>query len=161
MSKIKDVSDYSANMDSTVSNYKSYLDKTWGGVEMQVFFDFLGGMALKGEYIAGKNATTGTSKTDPYKTREFAGYYAYFIKNIGKKNQFAARYDYYDPNTRLAGDNAAKEVYYKTIALAWQYYLNDNIRFSVSYEMPKNETNATYTKDIKDNVFAVRMQAKF
>jgi phosphate-selective porin len=161
MSKIKYVSDFEGKMDSTASNTGSYLDKKWVGGEIQVFFDVLGGMAIKGEYIAGKNAFAGTSKTDPYKTRQFAGYYAYFIKNIGKKNQFVARYDYFDPNTKLSGDAAKKDIYYKTLTLAWQYYLNDNIRFSLNYEMPKNETNSTYTKDIKDNVFGLRMQAKF
>jgi len=161
MSKIKYVSDFENKMDSTASNYRSYLDKKWGGFEIQAFFDILGGMALKGEYIAGKNAFIGTSKTDPYKTRKFAGYYAYFIKNIGKKNQFVARYDYFDPNTKLSGDTAKKEIYYKTLTLGWQYYLNDNIRFSVNYEMPKNETNADNKKDIKDNAFAIRMQARF
>ena len=48
-------------------------------------------MALKGEYIAGKNAFAGDSKTNPNKIKEFSGYYAYLIKNIGKKNQFVAR----------------------------------------------------------------------
>lgn len=110
MSKMKYVSDYTAKMDSSASNYKSYLDKRWFGAEMQMFFDILGGMAIKGEYLAGKNATAGTSKTDPYKTREFTGYYVYFIKNIGKKNQFVARYDYYDPNNRLSGDDAKRGV---------------------------------------------------
>jgi phosphate-selective porin len=161
MSKTKYVSDYTAKMDSSESNYKSNLDKQWVGAEIQMFFDILGGMALKGEYLAGKNATAGTSKTDPYKTRKFAGYYVYFIKNIGKKNQFVARYDYYDPNTRLSGDDAKKEVYYQTLSIAWQYYLNDFIRFSVNYEMPRNETNSTYPKDIRDDVFGIRMQAKF
>ena len=70
-------------------------------------------------------------------------------------------YDYFDPNTRLSGDAAGKDIYYKTLTLAWQYYLNDNIRFSLNYEMPKNETNTTYPEDIEDNVFTIRMQAKF
>ncbi len=35
------------------------MDKKWGGAEMQVYFDVLGGMALKGEYLAGKNAFAG------------------------------------------------------------------------------------------------------
>ncbi len=161
MSKIKYVSDVENKMDSTASNYRSYLDKKWGGIEVQTFFDVLGGLALKGEYITGKNAFVGTSRTDPYKVREFMGYYVYLIKNIGRKNQFVARYDYYDPNTKLAGDQAGKEVWYKTLTLAWQYYLNDNIRFSINYEMPRNETNTTVPHDIKDNVLGIRMQAKF
>ena len=137
------------------------MDKQWFGGEAQLFFDILGGTAIKGEYIAGKNAFAGDSKTNPNKTRKFSGYYIYFIKNLGKKNQFVARYDYFDPNTELSGDAAKNDVYYKTLTLAWQYYLNDNIRFSLNYEMPKNETNATNPKDIKDNVFGIRMQAKF
>jgi phosphate-selective porin len=159
--KNKYISNYDAVMDSAGGNTGSYLDKKWMGGEAQIFFDLLGGMALKGEYIAGKNASVGDSKSNPNKIREFSGYYAYFIKNVGKKNQFVARYDYYDPNTKLEGDAAGKEVNYKTLTLAWQYYMNDNIRFSLNYEMPRNETNATVTKDIKDNVFGIRMQAKF
>jgi phosphate-selective porin len=161
MAKMKYVSDFKNNMDSAATNYTSILNKKWGGLEIQAFFDFLGGMALKGEYLAGENAYIGTSKTDPYKIRKFSGYYAYFIKNIGDKNQFVARYDYFDPNTSLSGDDVKKEVFYKTLTLAWQYYLNDFIRFSINYEIPKNETNTTYTKDMNDNVFGIRMQAKF
>ena len=33
--------------------------------------------------------------------------------------------------------------------------------FQLNYEMPENETNATYPEDIADNVFTIRMQAKF
>jgi phosphate-selective porin len=161
MAKNKYVLDLENVMDSVAGNAGSYLDKKWAGAEMQVFFDLLGGMALKGEYIAGQNAFPGDSKSNPYKKKQFSGYYAYLIKNIGKKNQLAGRYDYLDPNTNLAGDAAGKDIYYKTLTVAWQYYLNDNIRFSLNYEMPRNETNATYTEDIKDNVFTVRMQAKF
>lgn len=148
-------------MDSTSGNPGSTMKKQWLGGEFQAFFDVLGGMSLKGEFISGKNAFAGDSKTNPNKTKEFAGYYAYFIKNIDKKNQLVARYDYFDPNTKVSGDKAGKDVYYNTLTLAWQYYLNDNIRFSLNYEMPKNETNATYEKDLKDNVLGIRMQAKF
>ncbi len=66
-------------------NTGSYLDKKWGGAEMQVYFDLLGGMALKGEYMAGQNAFAGDSKSNPNKTKQFSGYYAYLIKNIGNK----------------------------------------------------------------------------
>jgi phosphate-selective porin len=161
MAKNKYVLDFNNTMDSASNNTGSYMNKQWVGAELQVFFDLLGGMALKGEYIAGKNAFAGDSKANPNKTKKFAGYYAYFIKNIGKRNQFVARYDHFDPNSNLSGDQAGKDIYYNTFTLAWQYYLNDNIRFSVNYEIPKNETNATYEDDIEDNVFGIRMQAKF
>jgi phosphate-selective porin len=161
MAKNKYILDFENKIDSVAGNMGSYLDKKWGGAEVQVYFDVLGGLALKGEYLAGRNAFAGEAKSNPYKIRQFSGYYLYLIKNLGRKNQFVARYDYFDPNTRLAGDDAGSDVYYKTLTLAWQYYLNDNIRFSVSYEMPKNEKNTTNPKDIADNVFGIRMQAKF
>ncbi len=161
MAKNKYISDFESQMDSVSSNTGSYMDKQWIGGEAQLFFDVLGGMSLKGEYIAGKNAFAGDSKSNPNKTRKFSGYYAYLIKNIGNRNQFIARYDYFDPNTKLSGDDAKKEVSYSTFTLAWQYYLNDFIRLTVNYEIPKNETNSTITDDIKDNVFGLRLQAKF
>jgi len=161
MAKNKYILNYENVLDSTSSNAGSYMDKKWGGAEMQVYFDVLGGLALKGEYLAGKNAFAGDSKSNPNKTKEFSGYYAYLIKNIGKKNQLVGRYDYFDPNTKLSGDGAGKDIYYKTLAVAWQYYLNDNIRVSVQYTMPKNETNTANPEDIADNVFTLRVQAKF
>jgi phosphate-selective porin len=93
--------------------------------------------------------------------KQFTGYYAYLIKNIGNRNQLVGRFDYFDPNTKLSGDAAGRDIYYQTLTIAWQYYLNDNIRFSLNYDMPWNETNATFTEDIADNVLTIRMQAKF
>ena len=94
--------------------------------------------------------------------KKFTGYYLYLIKNIGPKNQFVVKYDYYDPNTKFSDDGVAKaDLYYKTLTLAWQYYLNDFIRISLNYEMPKNETNTANPADIKDNTLGVRIQAKF
>ena len=158
----KYVSGYDGAPDTTYLN--KYMDKQWAGAEMQVYFDFLGGMSLKGEYIQGKNAYNvvggGTAAT-PYKMRNFSGYYAYLIKNIGKKNQAVIRYDYFDPNTKVSGQNAGSEVYYKTFNFAWQYYLNENIRITLNYAKPTNEITQTITKDLSDDVFTLRFQAKF
>jgi len=123
-------SDYTYN--KTVDNIGQLIRKNWVGFEGQLYFDFLGGLALKGEYIFGVNGTPGyTAKTSvvspmtssikndtltlttlttntttsrPAIERNFSGYYIYLIKNIGKHHQVAARYDYYDPNTKLASD---------------------------------------------------------
>ncbi len=151
-------------------NVGDYLDKKWFGGEIQVFADILGGLAIKGEYITGTNssasiiastATRAQKQADPNKLNNFSGYYIYFIKNVGPKNQFVAKYDFYDPNTKLSGDAAGKGPYYKTVTLAWQYYLNDNIRLTLNYEMPENEINATTPNDLKDNTLGIRIQAKF
>ena len=143
------------------------LKKSWFGGEFQLFADVLGGLSLKGEYIAGKNAMLGGSKFSngnllPNYQNNFAGYYLYLIKNIGKKNQFALRYDYYDPNTDIkgsdvkmlsyAGDNAKKigkltsskiDLAYTTITFAWHYYFDENIRVTLAYSIVQNEKVGT------------------
>jgi hypothetical protein len=164
---------YVKNSDGTLDsldNVWRYLDKNWIGGEVQIFADVLGGLAIKGEYIAGINSTPSTvaatatmaqMKASPSTYNNFSGYYLYFIKNIGPKNQFVAKYDYYDPNTKLSSDAAGNSIYYKTWTIAWQYYLNDNIRISLNYEMPENEINASNATEKKDNTLGVRIQAKF
>jgi len=164
---------YFKNSDGTLDSLKNawkYLDKNWAGGEIQIFADVLGGLAIKGEYLTGINstpsavaatATTAQMMASPSLYNNFTGYYLYFIKNIGAKNQFVAKYDYYDPNNKLSGDAAGNSIYYKTWTIAWQHYLNDNIRISLNYEMPKNEINASNPVDKKDNYFGVRVQAKF
>lgn len=164
---------YFKNSDGTLDSVNSvwkYLKKNWVGGEVQIFADVLGGMALKGEYISGinsvpsavaVNSTRAQMVASPSLYNNFSGYYVYFIKNIGPKNQFVAKYDYYDPNTKLSGDAAGNSINYKTWTIAWQYYLNDFIRISLNYEIPKNEINASNPTDKKDNTLGVRIQAKF
>jgi phosphate-selective porin len=164
---------YVKNSDGTLdslNNVWRYLDKHWTGGEIRIYADVLGGMSVKSEYVSGINSVAstvaGTSTraqllASPSLYNNFTGYYVYLIKNIGAKNQFVARYDYYDPNNKLSGDAAGNNIYYKTWTLAWQYYLNDNIRITLNYLMPKNEINSSNPTDKKDNVFTVRVQAKF
>ena len=164
---------YIKNSNGTIDSLKNawtYMDKNWVGGEIQIFADVLGGMAVKGEYMAGinstpsslaENSTRAQFLASPSLYNNFAGYYIYFIKNIGPKNQFVVRYDSYDPNTKLSGDAAGNNIYYKTWDIAWQYYLNDFIRISMQYEMPKNEINASNPTEKKDNMFSLRLQAKF
>jgi len=159
--KNKFISGYDAVLDTSVTNTGSFMDKKWFGGEMQVYLDILGGVSLKGEYLAGKNAFSGDSESKPNRQREFSGYYAMLIKNIGQKNQFAARYDHFDPDRIRSGDEAGNEIFYRTLTLAWQYYLNEYIRVSLNYEIPKNEINTINPVDIKDDVFGIRVQAKF
>lgn len=136
-------SDYTYN--KSLDNVGKLIKKNWVGFEAQLYFDFLGGLALKGEYIFGVNGTPGynsktsvtgaqvvngmrndtlflttttttTTNNRPAIERNFSGYYVYLIKNIGKHHQVAARYDYYDPNTSLASDLIGVNNYNGSIA---------------------------------------------
>jgi len=147
--------------------------RNWAGGEFQLFADVLGGMSIKGEYIAGKNASIGYSPVAAAGTtaaipgvanfqNNFAGYYLYFIKNLGKKNQFAFRYDYYDPNTDIKGKDVTITKYTSadattlknrvssksdlatsTFGFALHHYFDDNIRISLNYDIVNNEKVGT------------------
>ena len=117
----------------------SSVTRHWFGGEMQFFMDILGGMEIRAEYMMGINAypgavgsfttedplqltlandtltmthlTINTNEINPTIRRNFMGGYVYFIKNIGKRNQFAFRWDFYDPNTKLSGNQIGNTKY--------------------------------------------------
>lgn len=146
------------------------LSKNWLGAEFQLFADILGGLSVKGEYLAGKNATVGYAPAAGAAgvanfQNNFAGYYLYFIKNLGKKNQFAIRYDYYDPNTDIKGSDVAvkgftstdpatlkskmsgkSDLATSTLGLAFHHYFDDNIRITLGYDIVNNEKVGTAGK---------------
>jgi hypothetical protein len=123
---------------STLDNIGKIVPNNWIGFEAQLYMDVLGGLALKGEYITGVNSnigittssstvtqsqllkndtlwltttTTKTSTNTPAITRNFSGWYVYLIKNIGKRNQIAVRYDWFNPNTKLSADSIGTNKY--------------------------------------------------
>jgi len=158
-------SDYSTLIDAQIGDA---IKRNWVGGEFQFFADVLGGMSVKGEYIAGKNASIGYSPVAAVGTiaaipgvanfqNNFAGYYLYFIKNLGKKNQFAFRYDYYDPNTDITGKDVKvikftsadatlasrtsgkSDLATSTFSLALHHYFDDNLRITLNYDIVQNE----------------------
>jgi hypothetical protein len=162
-------SDYSTIEDI---KYGDPVKRNWLGAEVQLYADILGGMSLKGEYIAGKNATVGYSPVAasgttaakaglPNFQNNFSGYYVYLIKNLGKKDQFAFRYDYYDPNTDITGKDVKVKGYTSTDAnvasmmsgksdlatstfsLALHHYFDDNLRITLNYDIVQNEKVGT------------------
>jgi hypothetical protein len=122
-------SDYSVDKQVNVG---SGLNRSWVGAELRLYMDIWGGLAIRSEWMMGVNAFPGysstasvtspmtssvsgdtltltalTTKTTSYLPnirRNFMGGYVYLVKNIGKRHQIAVRWDYYDPNTKLKGD---------------------------------------------------------
>jgi hypothetical protein len=156
---------------STIENVNlgDAVKRNWAGAEFQLFADLLGGLSVKGEYLAGKNATIGYAPVAAAGTtaaipgvanfqNNFSGYYVYLIKNLGKKNQFAFRYDYYDPNTDIKGKDVTISQYTSpdattlknrvsgksdlattTFSLALHHYFDDNLRITLNYDIVQNE----------------------
>lgn len=126
--------------------------------------------------------STSTAASDLY-TRNFNGAYFYFIQNIGSLPlQAIVKYDWYDPNTDLTGDEIGKavtgtdykksgeaDIKYTTLGLGLAYRFSENVKFTAYYDMVENEKtpNVTatggpnYGSDLKDNIFTFRMQVKF
>ena len=164
-------------------------DRTYLGADLEVYYDLpvLGGLCLRGEYISGKqpgtsgssqfyNPSSPTTQTHLY-AREFSGFYVNYIQNIGLSNQFILKYDVYDPNTKVEGSDIGAaganlntaDIKYSTLGIGWIYHWDANVKFTLYYDMVKNESvnaNATgslaaFKDDIKDNVLTFRIQYKF
>ena len=179
------------NVDSTATNKGQIAERQYTGVDAQISFDFPFGITtIKGEYIEGvQPGSSGTSKSpnaalsdastyahtaDTYK-RRFNGAYFYFIQNILQtKHQIVVKYDWYDPNTKVSGDQiAAKgsslgvtDVKFTTWGFGYNYKWDNNVRITLYYDLVTNETSKYlgkkgYHTDLKDNVFTVRFQYKF
>ncbi len=152
-------------------------DKELFAAEMQAYYDFLGGMSLKGEYIRGTysgttNAAQVNSLFNANKVRNVEGYYLSLIKNVGKKHEASIRYDVFDPNTKLSGNTVitSDDLKYHNWTFTWQYFLDENVKIMACYNMPINEKsigiNAIkspdyYNRDKTDNTFTLRLQASF
>lgn len=172
-------------------NYGKIAKRQYMGADAQVSFDFPFGITtLKGEYIQGiQPGTSGTLKspntqptTDTY-LRNFNGAYFYFIQNImNTKHQIVVKYDWFDPNTNVAGDDigmsllankgqsfaktGVTDLKFTTIGFGYNYKWDNNIKITLYYDLVTNEksknlSNKGYWKDIPDNVFTLRFQYKF
>ena len=160
-------------------------DRNYMGADLQFYakLPLLGKFSLRGEYISGRQpglagATNSTKSfsaapTDDMYMRNFAGYYLMYVQNLGDRNQLVVKYDSYDPNTDVSGDQigqnaAAKlgptDLTFSTFGLGLVHYWDDNVKLVFYYDMVTNETSknlAGYGDDLKDNVFTFRIQYKF
>ncbi len=106
------------------------IGRSWFGFEAQLYWDFLGGMKLMGEYIMGSDVnefsssdtlsiasraikakdstntkfdtTYSYSKTNMFvRKRDFNGFYVMLVKNITSEFQVAVKYDSYSSNAKI------------------------------------------------------------
>lgn len=140
------------------------INRTWYGVEGRLYWDFLGGLKILGEYILGNNADEmSTDGSKPIRLREFAGYYVLFVKNLGTDWQFAFKYDSYDPNTKIADKDVTNEndLTINTIGLGIHNYSLDKIRLSLWFDLVSRLTNDVFPKSPVNNLTTFRFQYKY
>lgn len=141
------------------------------------------GMLTEGriEYIGGLQSSTRlTSETPgslfapngdilPIYVRPFLGAYVYVLQHIfTPRHQLGFKYDFYDPNTAVEkqqiGDGfTGADVRFDTYSFGYNYYINENVRLLLWYDVVRNESTALkgFTSDLQDNVFTVRLQYRF
>lgn len=105
--------------------------------------------------------------------RPFLGYFFYFIQGIGESPfSVVLKYDAYDPNTDIKGDEVgaaesmttSTDLAQSTIGVGAIYRFSKHIRLQCYYEFNDNETSGLvkgYESNREDNVLTVRLQYKF
>lgn len=175
--------------DKDTTNNGAILKRSYIGGDMQLSYKSgIGTTTLRAEYIMGDQPGTSSSTASPSLqptsdtyNRSFNGAYFYFIQDIMKtKHQLVVKYDWYDPNTDVAGDEIGskvaspsgssfqatnkQDIAYSTIGLGWIYNWDKNVKITTYYDMVTNETSknlAGFSKDLSDNVVTIRVQYKF
>jgi hypothetical protein len=161
------------------------LKRKYVGGDAQVSIDWIIGITtIRAEYIQGDQPNTASTSTSPFAPvtssgykRKFNGAYFYFLQNIMQSPfQLILKYDWYDPNTEVKGDDIGKtvanglkkfnatDIKYTTIGLGLAYRWDANVKLTAYYDLVKNETSKNlsgYGKDLEDNVFTLRAQVKF
>ncbi|RAJ85944.1 hypothetical protein CLV59_102651 [Chitinophaga dinghuensis] len=178
----------SFKVDSSVENAGKIAPRHYYGADMQLKIPNgpgKGWTQFRAEYIRGKQtATANTTETPgiipldpagkyaPLYIRNFDGAYLYFIQNLGSvKHQVVVKYDWYDPNTDVKGKQIGApgsgttpaDIRFNTLGFGYLYYANEHLKFTVYYDMVKNESTQLpgYTSDINDNVLTCRVQYRF
>ncbi|CAN5462855.1 hypothetical protein BH10BAC1_BH10BAC1_02450 [soil metagenome] len=165
---------------SDTANYNRVAARRYMGADIQLSLDSkIGITTFRAEYIMGEQPGTDKSSKSPTNAptaalyhRSFNGAYFYLIQNIGlTKFQVVAKYDWYDPNVKIAGKEIGKagtntklaDIRFDTFGIGLNYRLATNLKLTAYYDMVTNEETliAGYLQDIKDNVVTVRMQYKF
>ncbi|MES2760880.1 MAG: porin [Bacteroidota bacterium] len=179
--KRSEIGDYAYGIAADTANYERKAQKLYYGADAQLSIKWkIGTTVLRGEYIQGEQPGTSSSSasarvvpTSKLYHRDFNGASFYFIQNLGKsKFQLVAKYDWYDPNVKIAGLDVGKvdthtnnigDIRFDTYGLGLNYYLDKNVKIVLYYDYIVNEKTLVtgYTNDIKDNVYTLRMQYRF
>ena len=150
--------------DTTSIKVGDAVSRNWFGAEVQLYYDFLGGMKLLAEYITGSDVNVLSATPGAIRKRDFNGYYAMLVKSLGDEFQFAVKYDSYNPNSKISSDviNSTSELAINTIGLGLHNYSFPNVRLTLWYDNVTTKTNDRILKeDPKDNLLTFRAQYKF
>lgn len=171
-----------AMADTSGTSYKGkYAKRVYYGVEgLFTVKSLLGTTTIRGEYVFGQQPGSVSNSKSPQALtsgatyiRNFNAAYAFFIQRIANsKHEIFMKYEWYDPNSKVVANDIGKtgsnlnatDIKYSAIGLGYNFYITENFKFLAYYNMVSNEACKNlsgYTKDLKDNILTLRVQAKF
>jgi len=164
-------------IDSDAGNKGKFAKRQYFGVDAQFSTITAAGLTqLRGEYIFGEHPGSSggmyrglsalpaeTAKT--YK-RGINGGYVILTQDLGTLPfTFVAKYDWFNQNANLSGDDvkATGDLTFNTLGLGLLWRIASDLRLTAYYDIVGNEKskNIADGKDLKDNVFTLRLQYKF
>jgi len=95
-----------------------------------------------------------------------------FLQNIySTRHQLGLKLDWYDPNTKVKGDQIgqagsnlnAADIRFTTLGGGYLFYVDPNLKITFWYERVWNETTQLqgFQSDISDNILTIRVQFRF
>lgn len=181
-SKVYEMNGSEFVLDDKESNVGEFAARRYYGVDGQFTYhsSSMGTTRIRAEYIGGKQPGTDASSKSPNSSslpttdtyiRPFSGGYCLIAQDIATLPFTGIiKYDWYDPNTKVSGDNIGKgntgkaDVAYQTLGLGLLYKPLSSVKLTAYYEFITNEKSAalaSYDKDRKDNRFTLMLQYKF
>ena len=172
--EVKDNRWVSSTVEANSTNARLYY-----GIDAQVSISTSWGLSnIRAEYLMGQQPSTKSSftstKANSYDAsaafsymRNFMGWHVYFVQDIYRlPMSVVVKYSWADANTDLAGNEITNktDLAQSSLGLGLLYRLNSNVRLMAYYDIISNETTnqiEKYSKDLKDNVFTLRLQYKF
>ncbi|HVF82071.1 MAG TPA: hypothetical protein VM884_09065, partial [Flavisolibacter sp.] len=167
-------------VDSSLSNIGSKAPRNYYGADVQAALKHEWGKTeWRAEYWRGTQSGTATSTVNPGTLpegptyiRNFSGGFFYFLQNIVNENwEVVVKYDWYDPNTKVAAKEIGKtatnftqaDITYNTFGIGLTRYFTDNLKILAYYSIVRNEQTGLdgFISDLPDNVFTLRMQLRF
>ena len=170
-------------VDSLPGNLEKKSPRQYYGANSQIKYKNTKGLTteLRAEYIGGTQTGTAASSETPvtlasgidgFHIRHFNGAYFYLLQHIfNTRNQLLVKIDWYDPNTKVKGNEigaagtnfTAANIKYRTIGFGYINYLTENVKVVLYYARVANEKTQLpgFTTDVKDDVLTCRLQFRF
>lgn len=168
-------------VDSTDTNLGEYAKRQYFGFDGAFNYNSKIGMTkLMAEVLFGQQPGTSSSTKSPNDNsnstsdtyiRNFNGWYVMLVQDLGRSPfSLVAKYDSYDPNTKVKDDEVGlngtskADIQQSTFGLGLIWRAMSNLRLTAYYEWNNNEKSKNlsgYEDNVKDNLFTLRAQYKF